>query len=208
MSINPDKIPKSLIERFRKRLYTTEHEVGENNIEFMGMDIHNPVFVVSAVLVLGFIIFTLAMPELANDWLNGAKTWVVNTFDWLLVIASNIFVLFCLALIISPYGSIRIGGIKAKPEFGRMSWLAMLFAAGMGIGLLFWSVFEPLAYASGWFGTPLGIEADTPEAFKAAMGATMYHWGLHPWAIYATVGLSLALFTFNFKFPLTLRSVF
>lgn len=84
----------------------------------------------------------------------------------------------------------------------------MLFAAGMGIGLMFWSVAEPLAYASGWYGTPLGIEADTPEAFKAAMGATMYHWGLHPWAIYAVVGLSLALFAFNFRFPLTMRSVF
>ena len=205
---NPDKIPKSLVERFRKRLYTTEHEVGENNVEFLGMDIHNPVFVISAVLVLGFIAFTLAMPDLANSLLNGAKTWVVNTFDWLLVVASNVFVLFCIALILSPYGSIRIGGIKATPEFGRLSWLAMLFAAGMGIGLLFWSVSEPLAYASGWAGTPLGVAADSPEAYRAAMGATMYHWGLHPWAIYATVGLSLALFTFNFKFPLTLRSVF
>ncbi len=205
---NPDKIPKSLIRRFRKRLYTTEHEVGENNVQVMGMDIHNPVFGITALLVLAFVVFTLTMPELANSWLNGAKEWVVNTFDWFIVSASNIFVLFCLLLIFSPYGNIRIGGIKATPDFGRLSWVAMLFAAGMGIGLMFWSVAEPLGYATDWAGTPLGVAPNTPEAFKAAMGATMYHWGLHPWAIYATVGLSLALFAFNFRFPLTLRSVF
>ena len=111
MSINPDKIPKSLIDRFRKRLYTTDHEVGENNVQVMGMDIHNPVFGVTALLVLTFVVFTLAMPELANTWLNGAKGWVVNTFDWFMVSASTLFVLFCLLLILSPYGSIRIGGI-------------------------------------------------------------------------------------------------
>lgn len=88
---------------------------------------------------------------------------------------ANIVVAFCLLLIVSPYGNIRIGGINATPDFNRGSWLAMLFAAGMGIGLMFWSVAEPLAYASGWAGTPLGIEADSPEAFRAAMGATMYH---------------------------------
>ncbi|PNK59824.1 BCCT family transporter [Psychrobacter sp. FDAARGOS_221] len=208
MSKRPEKIPHSLLVRFRKRLYTTDHEVGENNIEVMGMDIHNPVFGITALLVLAFVVFTLVMPEMANTLLNGAKSWVVNTFDWLIVSASNVFVLFCLLLIISPYGNIRIGGINATPDFSRLSWVAMLFAAGMGIGLMFWSVAEPLAYASGWAGTPLGVEPNTPEAFSAAMGATMYHWGLHPWAIYATVGLSLALFAFNFRFPLTLRSVF
>lgn len=208
MSKIPSKIPKPLMERFRKRLYTTEHEVGEHNVEVMGMDIHNPVFGTTALLVLAFVVFTLLMPELANTWLNGAKSFAVNSFDWLFVSAGNLFVLFCLLLIVSPYGTIRIGGMMAKPDFSRMSWFAMLFAAGMGIGLMFWSVAEPLAYASGWYGTPLGIEANTPEAYKAAMGATMYHWGLHPWAIYAVVGLSLALFAFNFRFPLTLRSVF
>ncbi len=159
-------------------------------------------------LTIGFVVLTLLFPKEANAWLNGAKGWAVNTFDWFFISASNLFVLFCLLLVVSPYGSIRIGGMNAKPEFSRPSWFAMLFAAGMGIGLMFWSVSEPLAYASGWYGTPLNTAANTPEAFKAAMGATMYHWGLHPWAIYAVVGLSLALFAFNFNFPLTIRSVF
>ncbi len=203
-----DNIPKPLIEKFRRQLYKTQHQVGEHNIEKFGLDIHNPVFFITALLILSFVVLTLIFPETANVWLTGTRGWVVNTFDWVFIGAGNLFVLFCLLLVISPYGSIRIGGMNAQPEFSRPSWFAMLFAAGMGIGLMFWSVAEPLGYASGWYGTPLNIEAGTPEAFKAAMGATMYHWGLHPWAIYAIVGLSLALFTFNFRFPLTMRSVF
>lgn len=84
----------------------------------------------------------------------------------------------------------------------------MLFAAGMGIGLIFWSVAEPVAYYTGWFETPLNTPANTPQAAKMAMGATLFHWGLHPWAIYAVVALSLAFFSYNKKMPLTIRSAF
>lgn len=202
------KIPKVLLDKFQRRLYTTKHEVGENNINILGLELHNPVFFVTALAVIAFVLFTLILPDVSKLWLNGTKNWVVNSFDWFFISAANIMVVFCLLLIVSPYGNIRIGGVNAKPDFNRRSWLAMLFAAGMGIGLMFWSVAEPLAYASGWAGTPLGIEADSPEAFRAAMGATMYHWGLHPWAVYAVVGLSLAIFAYNFRFPLTMRSVF
>ena len=140
--------------------------------------------------------------------LGGAKSWSINNFDWLFMIGGNIFVIFCLALIFLPVGKIRLGGKDTKPEFSRASWLAMLFAAGMGIGLMFWSVAEPVAYYTGWYGTPLGVEANTPEAAKMAMGATMYHWGLHPWAIYGVVALSLAFFSYNKGLPLTVRSAF
>jgi len=202
------QIPKHILDKFRRRLYTTEHETGENNTEILGLDLHRPVFFFTAIAVIGFVLFALLLPNIANAWLNGAQDWVVNTFDWLFISTANIMVIFSLILIVSPYGSIRIGGINAKPDFSRSSWISMLFAAGMGIGLMFWSVAEPLAYASGWAGTPLGVAADSPEAYRAAMGATMYHWGLHPWGIYAVVGLSLALFAYNFRFPLTMRSVF
>ncbi|WP_201616396.1 BCCT family transporter [Psychrobacter urativorans] len=202
------KIPKVLLDKFQRKLYTTKHKIGENNVNILGLELHNPVFFVTALAVIGFVLFTLLLPETSKLWLNGTKDWVVNSFDWFFVSAANIMVVFSLLLIVSPYGNIRIGGINAKPDFKRASWLAMLFAAGMGIGLMFWSVAEPLAYASGWAGTPLGVEADSPEAFRAAMGATMYHWGLHPWAIYAVVGLSLAIFAYNFRFPLTMRSAF
>lgn len=208
MQRNFKDIPKELLERYRSRLYKTKHKIGEDNLSVLGMDIHNPVFMTSAILVVAFVLFALINPDLSNTWLNAAKSWSVNNFDWLFMSVSNIVLIFCVLVAMSPLGKIRIGGLTAKPEFSRISWFAMLFAAGMGIGLMFWSTAEPLAYASGWYGTPLNIEAGSPEAYHAAMGATIYHWGLHAWAIYAIVGLSLAVFAFNFKFPLSLRSVF
>jgi BCCT family betaine/carnitine transporter len=111
-------------------------------------------------------------------------------------------------LIVSPFGKIRLGGNDATADYSFMSWLAMLFAAGMGIGLMFWSVAEPAAYFTGWYETPLGVEPNSPEAARLAMGATMYHWGLHHWAIYGVVALSLAFFTYNKGLPLSIRSIF
>ncbi|MGM0520171.1 MAG: BCCT family transporter [Campylobacterota bacterium] len=192
----------------KKVEYNTDYEIGQDNLKIFGMDMHNPVFMFSAVLILLFVILTIMFPESSKEMLGGAKTWSINNFDWLFMIGGNIFVIFCLALIFLPVGKIRLGGKDSKPEFSRASWLAMLFAAGMGIGLMFWSVAEPVAYYTGWYGTPLGVEANTPEAAKMAMGATMYHWGLHPWAIYGVVALSLAFFSYNKGLPLTVRSAF
>jgi len=188
--------------------YDTDYEIGQDNIRNWGMDFHNPVFIISALLVLLFVVGTLMFPADAKQAFDGSKTWSINNFDWFFLIAGNIFVLFCLLLIILPVGKIRLGGVDAKPEFSIFSWFAMLFAAGMGIGLMFWSVAEPTAYYTNWWGTPLNVAERTPEAAQAAMGATMFHWGLHPWAIYAVVGLSLAFFTYNKKLPLTIRSAF
>ncbi|MGM0553486.1 MAG: BCCT family transporter [Pseudomonadota bacterium] len=199
------------LERKRKELeaeYDTEHEIGEQNINPLGLDLHNPVFVISALLIIVFVLLSLVFPETANENLDATRKWIGSTFDWLFLSAGNIFVLFCLALIILPIGRIRIGGQDAKPEFSVMSWFSMLFAAGMGIGLMFWSVAEPVGYFTEWFGTPLGIEGGTAESHRAALGATMYHWGLHPWAIYSVVGLALAFFAFNKGMPLTIRSAF
>ncbi|SFH51068.1 BCCT family transporter [Modicisalibacter xianhensis] len=181
---------------------------GQDNKQVMGLDFHNPVFPLSAVAILGFIIYALIYPDAASGQLGLAKNWSIEHFDWLFMIAGNVFVVFCIALIFLPVGRIRLGGSDAKPEFSRMSWFAMLFAAGMGIGLMFWSVAEPVAYYTDWYGTPLNTPAGTPEGASAAMGATMFHWGLHPWAIYAVVGLSLAFFAYNKGLPLTLRSAF
>nr|WP_321445573.1 BCCT family transporter [uncultured Cohaesibacter sp.] len=189
-------------------LYETEYEVGQDNINAFGMDVHNPVFLISALLILAFVVGTLVAPTEAKQIFDGAKGWSINNFDWLFMVAGNVFVLFSLFLIVSPLSQIRIGGKDAKPDFSIMSWFAMLFAAGMGIGLMFWSVAEPAAYYTDWWGTPLNAVAKTPEAARMAMGATMFHWGLHPWAIYAVVGLSLAFFTYNKDLPLTIRSAF
>ena len=206
MSQSQKEIQKEL-EKLQ-RDYETEHEIGEQNITAMGLDLHNPVFITSSILILAFLIGTLVFTDVAQTALDGARTWATSNFDWFFLTAGNVFVLFCLALIFLPLGRIRIGGQDAVPDFSRMSWFAMLFAAGMGIGLMFWAVAEPVAYFTDWYGTPFNVEPGTPEAAKAAVGATMYHWGLHPWAIYGVMALALAFFSFNKGLPLTVRSVF
>jgi len=188
--------------------YTSDYKAGQDNVQIMGMDVHNPVFTTSALAILTFIVLALLFPADAKEMLVGARTWSIETFDWLFMIGGNVFVLFCLALIVLPVGKVRLGGASAKPEFSRMSWFSMLFAAGMGIGLMFWSVAEPVAYYTDWWGTPLNAEAKTPDGASAAMGATMFHWGLHPWAIYGVVALALGFFTYNKGLPLTIRSAF
>ncbi|MCC4774469.1 BCCT family transporter [Vibrio cyclitrophicus] len=188
---------------------STDYTVGQDNVQKWGFDVHNPVFGISAGLIALFLIGVLLTDTTsAKAALDGVKWQIINSFDWLFIWSGNIFVIFCLGLIVSPFGKIRLGGVDATADYSFMSWLSMLFAAGMGIGLMFWSVAEPAAYYTGWYETPLGVEANTPEAAKLALGATMYHWGLHPWAIYGVVALSLAFFSYNKGLPLSIRSIF
>ena len=182
--------------------------VARDNVRIFGMELHNPVFFITALLTACFITATLLFPVEAKIVLEQAKNWCIAHFDWLLMIAGNFFVLFCLLLIVSPWGRIRLGGAAARPDFSRLSWFSMLFAAGMGIGLMFWCVAEPVAYYTDWAGTPLNAPPRTPEAEAAAMGAALYHWGLHPWAIFGVLALALAFFSFNKGLPLLTRSVF
>ncbi|HCE1508689.1 BCCT family transporter [Vibrio parahaemolyticus] len=188
---------------------STDYTVGQDNVQKWGFDVHNPVFGISAGFIALFLVAALVLDaHTAKTALDGLKWKIIGSFDWLFIIAGNIFVIFCLALIVSPLGKIRLGGKDAVADYSFMSWLAMLFAAGMGIGLMFWSVAEPVAYFTGWYETPLGVEANSPEAARLALGATMFHWGLHPWAIYGVVALSLAFFTYNKGLPLSMRSIF
>ena len=188
--------------------YDTPYRIGQDNIRIFGMELHNPVFFISAFLIIGFIAGTLSFPKEARVILEQSKNWCLENFDWLVMISGNFFVLFCLLLIILPWGRTRLGGVSARPEFSTLSWFSMLFAAGMGIGLMFWCVAEPVAYFTGWSGTPLNVQPRSPEAVDAAMGAVMYHWGLHPWAIYGVVALAMAFFSFNKGLPLVTRSIF
>ncbi|MCF7360537.1 MULTISPECIES: BCCT family transporter [Vibrio] len=188
---------------------STDYTVGQDNVQKWGFDVHNSVFGISAGLILLFLLTILFVDaDTAKSALDGLKWQIIGSFDWLFIWAGNIFVLFCLALIVSPYGKIRLGGDDAVADHSFISWLSMLFAAGMGIGLMFWSVAEPVAYFTGWYETPLGVAANSPEAAKLALGATMFHWGLHPWAIYGVVALSLAFFCYNKGLPLSIRSIF
>lgn len=199
----------------------TDFEVGQHNIQPLGLDIHNPVFAISAISIVGFVIVTLMFQSQATEFFGWLRPFLTSTFDWFFLSAANIFVLFCLFLLFSPLGKIRLGGADAVPDYNYKGWFAMLFAAGMGIGLMFFGVSEPMShFASSMGGTaveggartdwaPLGAAAGNLEgARQLAMAATIFHWALHPWAIYAVVALSLAFFTYNRGLPLTLRSAF
>ncbi len=188
--------------------YESDYTVGDDNIRIWGMDVHNPVFFVSASLITVFVITTIQFPVKANEVLAAARGWCLATFDSFMMISVSAILLFCVALTLLPVARIRLGGDNATPEFSRLSWLAMLFAAGMGIGLMFWGVAEPMTYYLGKGGTPLGVTPQTPAAADMAMAATMYHWGLHAWSVYAVIGLALAFFSYNCELPLTLRSAF
>ena len=204
----------------------TDYEIGQDNKEGsvgpFGFDIHNPVFAISGVCIVAFVFYTLALPEQSGALFTWLFSSVTKGFDWFFISAGNIFVLFCLFLIITPLGRVRLGGAEASPDYTYLGWFSMLFAAGMGIGLMFYGVSEPLSHFSSSMGgtavgedglrtdwAPLGAAAgDQAEAVRLGMAATIYHWGLHPWAIYAVVGLALALFSYNKGLPLTIRSAF
>ncbi len=188
---------------------TTDYQVGQDNIQKWGFDIHNPVFGISAGLITLFIAAMLIVdPGTAKETLNSVRNGIMEDFDLFFMWSTNFFLLFTILLMASPFGKIRIGGKEASAEFSTLSWLAMLFAAGMGIGLLFWGVAEPTAYFTDWWGTPFNVEAYSEEAKSLAMGATIFHWGIHGWAIYAIVALALAFFAYNKGLPLSIRSVF
>lgn len=182
------------------------HEIGEHNIEVMGLDIHNPVFAISAALSVLLVVGTLLFQEQATVLFADLRSWATSTLDWFFMISANLFLLFCIVITVSPLGRIRLGGPDATPDYGYPGWLAMLFAAGVGIGLMFFGVLEPVTHT---LKPPLGIDpAATDTARAIGMSAAIMHWGLHAWAIYAVVGLSLAFFCFNRGMPLTLRSAF
>ncbi|WP_447529537.1 BCCT family transporter [Vreelandella sp. TE19] len=198
-------------------LIDTDYVIGQDNITTnkMGfsLDLHGKVFSISAVIILLFVVITLALQDTIEPFYNAIFSFLTGNLAWFFILAANLFVILCLGLIVSPLGKIRLGGADAKPDFTYMGWFSMLFAAGMGIGLMFFGVSEPLTHfgtaMEGGSGAPLmGAQGDEGTSTALAMAATIYHWGLHPWAIYAIVALSLALFSFNKGLPLSMRSVF
>ncbi|MBM06231.1 MAG: BCCT family transporter [Oceanibulbus sp.] len=203
----------------------TDYEIGQDNIERQigpfGLDIHNPVFLISGIAVVIFVFYTIALPEQAAGVFSAMFNFTTKNFDWFLIGAADLVVIFALLLIVTPFGNVRLGGNEAVADYTYLGWFAMLFAAGMGIGLMFYGVSEPLTHFSTSMGettienglrtdwAPLGAATgDEAGSLRLGMAATIYHWGLHPWAIYAIVALALALFTYNKGLPLTIRSAF
>ena len=203
----------------------TDYDIGQDNFSgavALELDIHKVVFSASAIGIMLFVFLTLAFQNDVEPLFVGLRNWLTGNLDWFFLASGNIFVLVCLGLIVSPLGKVRLGGPDATPDFGYIGWFSMLFAAGMGIGLMFFGVSEPMSHYSSAFGgisvgedglrtdwAPLGgAEGNEVEARRLGMAATIFHWGLHPWAIYAVVALSLALFAYNKGLPLTVRSIF
>ena len=155
-----------------------------------------------------FSIGTLMFPETANTWLHGTKNAAIASFDWLFALTPLLTFLFCVGLAASPMGHIRIGGAEATKEFSDVSWMAMLFAAGIGVGYLFYGAAEPLTFYLGNGGTPFAVPPASPQSHDLAVATTVFHWGLSPWAIYGVIGLSLAYFAHNKRLPLSIRSIF
>ena len=166
-------------------------------------------------MVVAFVVFTVLNVELANDIYSAVRGWIEATLSWYYVVIIVGLMLFCILLMFSRFGSIRLGDDDSRPEFSNFSWFAMLFSAGVGIGILFFGVAEPVFYFdnSGAFGYPNNPHADVAGATAMdmtravhAMRVTYFHWGFHAWAVYVVVGLCLAYFGFRKKLPLTMRS--
>lgn len=182
--------------KLEKKLYS-------RNFTKYGLDMNPVVSGLAGLFVLFFSGYALLNLKHANQVFEGIKNSIISQFDWLFILSSNFFIIICLFFAFSKLGRVRIGGYHSEPEFSNFAWYSMLISAGMGIGLMFWAVGEPLYHNEI---TP-SIYQSSDQTYTA-MAATFFHWGLHPWGIYALISLALAFFAYNKKLPLSLRSVF
>ncbi|WP_311238464.1 MULTISPECIES: choline BCCT transporter BetT [unclassified Xanthomonas] len=160
------------------------------------------VFIPTAAIVLLLLALSIFVPEKATTWFTAAKNWTANDAGWFTILSVAGFLVFVVGVAISGYGRIKLGPDHSRPDYSYASWFAMLFAAGMGIGLMFFGVAEPIMhYATPPTGTP-----ESAEAARQAMRITFFHWGVHAWAIYAVVALALAYFAYRHNLPLRVRS--
>lgn len=165
--------------------------------------VNRPVFITSALLIVGFILFGSLFGEWAGEVFSQLQSFITHRFRWLFIILMNVTVVFSLYIALSRYGDIRLGHQTEHPEYSLLSWFGMLFSAGIGIGLLYWGTAEPLYH---FMAPPMG-QAETVEAAKQAMSISFLHWGIHAWALYCVVALSLAYFHYRCGLPLSIRSV-
>ncbi len=164
----------------------------------------NSVFIISLLLTLIFIAWGVFFTDLLTKVTDTIYNASIDYLGWVYIGATLFFVIFSIYLLFSKYGHIRLGKTTDRPDFNTASWLAMLFGAGMGIGIVYWSVAEPITH----YTTPPYGEGYTIDAANLAMKYTFFHWGLHPWAIYTVIGLALALCQYNKKLPAAISSVF
>ncbi|KPJ93942.1 MAG: choline transporter [Gammaproteobacteria bacterium SG8_15] len=169
------------------------------------LDLNPWVFLTSSSLILFFVVASFMFVDELDSSFSEAQAWIANQTGWFFVLATNLILAFMFYLAIGRFSGVRLGGQDSKPEFSRIGWFAMLFSAGMGIGLMFYSIAEPMYHL---LSPPHGAEPRTVEAAEDAMKTTFLHWGLHAWGIYSLVGLALAYFSFNRRQPFSIRAVF
>ena len=164
--------------------------------------INPPVFIVSAALLVSLLSLAVALPETSSQAFSALLSFVSVNFGWFYVVSIAFFLAFAVWVVLSPYGRLRLGRDDERPEFSNLSWFAMLFSAGIGIGLVYYGVAEPMQH----FLNPPLSEGGSLQARRDAIGLTMFHWGVHAWAIYVVAGLAIAYFAYRKGLPLTLRS--
>lgn len=170
--------------------------------EEMQDGLNKVVFYFSATLILLFSIITILFNEQANQVIINILNWVSRTFSWYYLLAATLYLVFIVFIACSRYGEIKLGPKHSKPEFSLLSWSAMLFSAGIGIDLMFFSVAEPLSH---YMNPPVG-EGETFEAARQSMVWTLFHYGLTGWSMYALIGVALGYFSYRYNLPLTIRS--
>ena len=153
----------------------------------------SPVFLISAIIVFAIVLIGVFIPTQFGEFTNTIKLWITDKLGWYYLILTTIIVFFCIFLIFSPIGKLKLGRPNDKPEFNTISWFAMLFSAGMGIGLVFYGAAEPISH----FVSPPNADPQSTEAFTESLRATFFHWGFHAWAVYGVVALALAYAQFR-----------
>jgi choline/glycine/proline betaine transport protein len=161
------------------------------------------VFWPALIIIVGIVVFSVALPEGTGNVISNIQNWIVTQLGWYYMLVVGLFVGFAIIVGFSKFGKIKLGKDDDEPEFGVMSWFAMLFAAGMGIGLVFYGVAEPLTYAT--TGPKPGWPGGEVENAQMGMAQTFVHWGLHPWALYAVLGMALAYAIHRRGRPLSIR---
>lgn len=168
---------------------------------FKGVNPYSSLISASAILL--FVVLVLAFPSGSAAWIDSARSFVTFFFNWWYVTLSGVFLLFLMAVAFSRYGSLRLGDADERPKYSYFTWFAMLYAAGQGIGIIFWSIAEPVFHYSG--GTPFASGTANQAAADMALQVTFFHWGLNAWAIYCIVALALCLVSYRLKKPLGIR---
>lgn len=168
------------------------------------MNSSKKVLIISLMISAIFVLWGTFFPDHLTEITSNIQEFLQKKFGWFYLLSATSFLVFVVIMIFSRFGNIKLGKDDEKPEYSYLSWFAMLFSAGMGIGLVFWGVAEPLSH----YAAPPIVEKETPQAAQAALKYSLFHWGLHPWGIYTLIGMGLAYFKFRKNAPGLISAIF